>query len=364
MPGVNRVELPAEFYDKTSDHLLIQPEPQYFYAGLWKTAQRASLAIPSEMGLMGRGVSGTGADYSTADRDRLMLSNPVAVDTVATPNNNMSGLPGHTLRFNRPKYTDSTYTETSRRIGTSATISTTPIGVDSEQAALTLRRYAGPFDNANSEVRPYGIDALDATLGVHKLSSIVGTHLTRDHDRFLDTVQVQLLDLAATTVRPNGMAADNDATTQAMFPTNYAHINDLERQMDDANIPVFADGFRALVAHPVQCQQWKNDPQFARYAEFHPEYNALFPNYIKSVNKFHIFKSTTLTTAVNGSSVNIFRAHGFGPEPLLGGFGRPGRVAPSTDDNYGETAKVVWIADYGFGLANDTLVFLFSSAGE
>jgi hypothetical protein len=350
---LSRLELPAEFYDITSNVLLTQPEPQYLYAQFFKAAQMVDLsASAGEFGLPGRSVGGNGADYSSAERDRLMLSNPIS-SSVVVGRNNMQGLPGHTLRFNRPSFTDSTYTEASRKVATGQSISTTPIAVDSEQVTLTLARYAGPY--AGSAVAPYGIDALDATLGVHKLSSIVGTHLKRDYDKFLDKVQVALLDLGAA-VYPAGMAADNDATSVGMFPFTYQLVNSTERQMDDANLPTFSDGYRCMVLHPIQCEQLKNDPQYARYAMFHPQYNALFPGYVGSIGKMHIFKSTTLTSGNNGSSVAIYRGHAIAPGVLLGGSGRPARVAPSTDDNYGETAKVIWLADLAFGLADSRFV--------
>ncbi len=36
----------------------------------------------------------------------------------------------------------------------------------------------------------------------------------------------------------------------------------------------------------------------------------------------------------------------------MGGMGRPPRVASSTEDNYGETAKVIWLADLAFGITD------------
>ncbi len=78
----------------------------------------------------------------------------------------------------------------------------------------------------------------------------------------------------------------------------------------------------------------------------------------------HVFKSTTLTTASNSSSVTIYRGHCFGPGVMLGGMGRPARVAPNSNDNYGETALVIWLADLAFGLADNRFVYLASSAGN
>ena len=44
------------------------------------------------------------------------------------------------------------------------------------------------------------------------------------------------------------------------------------------------------------------------------------------------------------------------PGALFAGMGRPLRTMPSTDDNYGETAKVIWLAYLALGLADNRFV--------
>ena len=360
MASFSRAEFPSEFYDKTSDMLLAQPEPQYLYCTLFMGALRASLSVPSSLGLPGRDVGGAGSAYSAEDRDRLMLSDPI-LDLFAAKVD-FNGAPGNTIRINRPVFTNSTYTEASRRIASGTSISTVPITPSGQQTSLTLFRYGGPYDGTNSRVAPYAIEAFDANQGVHKAASIVGSHMRRDCHRFCDAVVTSMLDLASTTVYPEGMTADNDATATGSFPFTYEQLCRVEKSMDDSNLPTFGDGFRALVLHPTQVNQLRQDRAYQRSSHDHPAYNVLFPSYVKSVNKFHIFKSTTLTTASNGSSVTIYRGHAISPGALLGGMGRPLRVAPSTDDNYGETVKVIWLGDLAWGLANNTLVQLVSSS--
>lgn len=355
MASYQRASLPENFYDKTSDMLLVQPEPQYLYAQLWLAAMGASLSVGDSMGLPGRQLPGAGAAYSSAERDRLLISNALPSQLIAAKID-FNAQPGNTIRINRPVFANTTYTEASRKIASGATISTTGITVGSEQNNLTLHRYGGPYDSANSRVAPYAIEAFDSNMGVHKAASIHGTHLKRDCHRFLDAVQVSLLDLAATAVYPEGMSAVNDATTVGSFPLTYEQISRTEQQMDDANLPTFADGFRLLVLSPTQCKQLKDDAQFQRYAENHPEYNALFPQYLKSCGKFHIFKSTTLAATDNSSSIAIHYGHAIAPGALLGGMGRPLRVVPNTQDNFGETVLVCWLGDLAFGLADNRFV--------
>ncbi len=361
MASFNRASMPENFYDITSDMLLVQPEPQYLYAQMFLGALSLSLEVPSELGLPGRTVGGAGAQYSPEDRDRLMLANPMFRDVIAA-NVNFNALPGQTVRINRPVYENTTYTEASRRIPSGTTITTTPVTVGSQQTNLTLFRYGGPYDNVNSRPAPYAIEAFDANMGVHKASSIHGTHLKRDFHKFIEAVQVSLLDLAATAVYPEGMSGVNDATHVGAFPLTYRQIVDVESQMDTANLPTFSDGFRALVLTPVQVSQLRKDPEYQRSAKEFPQFNILFPGYVGSVNKFHIFRSTTLTVSNNSSTVPIHYGHAIAPGSLLAGMGRRPRVAPNTNDNYGETVLVMWLADLAFGLANNALVYSVRSS--
>jgi len=364
MASASRVTVPQEFYDKTSDMLLKAPEPQYLYGQMFMGALAISLAPPEKIGLPFRPVGGTGADYAAADRDRLMLSNPMFTEVFAAKVD-FNGLPGSTIRINRPAYTNTTYTEVSRRIASGSSISTTPAAaVASGQTNLTLYRYGGPYDATNSRVAPLAIEAFDANMGVHNLSRMIGSTLVRDCHRFLDQVNVQLLDLASTTVYPLGMTADNDATVKGTFPFSFEQLVRTERKGDDANLPTFSDGFRAFVGTPTQIAQLAMDPVYAKQAYIHPEYSALFPQYVKSLSKTHIFKSTTLTTTSNSSSVLVHKGHYIAPGALLAGMGRPLRTAASTDDNFGETEKVVWLGDLAFGLADNTFAISVRSSED
>jgi hypothetical protein len=364
MPDYSRVSLPSNFYDITSDMLLAQPEPQYLYARMWLNSLSASMLVPEKLGLVGRGVTPeAGGAYTSADADRLLLSDPVSTELIIGQVN-FSGLPGHTMRFNRPRFTNSTYTQASRRIARDQTLSTTTITVDGEQTELTLELFGGPYDSTASAIRPYGIDQFDAQLGVHKASSIHGTHLKRDLDRFVDTVQVLLLDNANSTVYPEGMTADNDATVAGEFPLTYEQISRCAKEMDEENLPTLSDGRRVLVITPTGAKQLKDDPQFARYVEQHTKHNPLYDAmYFGMTPEFHCFKSNTLRVVDNGSSIGIHYAHAIAPGALFSGIGSvpngsgPGpRVVAATDDNYGLSQKVLWLMAAGFGLADDRFV--------
>lgn len=356
MSSISRVQLPENFYDVTSSYLLTQPEPQYLYAQMYLASIQASLDTDGEMDMPGRSAGmSVGAQYSSAERDRLMMADPIMTG-VFVPSVDFKGQPGNVVRFNRPSFTDSTYTQASREITAGQSISTTTLGVESEQNALTLKRFAGPYSNTNSAVQPFGIDRFYAQFGVHKLPSMVGAHLKRDYHKFLDTATRVLLDDASSTVRPAGMTTDDTATAAGQFPFDYDTLCRAELAADNANLPVFPDGYRVLVLTPTQVNQLRTDSDYLSYAEKHPQYNALFPGYVSSVNKLHIFKSTTLSEAVNTNSIPIHKGHLIAPGALMGGMGEAPRVAPSTDDNYGEESKVIWLAYLAMGLADNRFV--------
>ncbi len=353
MPVASRVSLPENFYDLTSPQLLLQPEPGYLFARAALAALGKDLPIPDVLGLAGREISGAGAGYVDPASQQFDMNKggQLIADTFAATID-FDTMPGQTVRLNRPLYPNTTYTIASRQIGTNTAISTTPISVGSEQVDITCFRFAGPYDQANSRVAPYGIDALDAKMGVHKMSQIIGGNLKRDFQRFLDSVFVLFAESSvgsgSTAIYPNGISADNGITAVGAAPMDYDTIARAERNLDEANVPYFANtGKRGLVLTPQQLQELKNDAQYARYAEFHRDMNPIFPEYVGSVGKFDIFKSNTLRKVTNGSSVPVNRGLAFGPGIFGIGMAGAPRVAPSTDDNFGETAKVIWVAYLG-----------------
>jgi hypothetical protein len=355
--SVDRSSMPAEFYDRTSAQLLLKPEPQYVYAQMLMKALGLELPIPESLGHPTTQLSGVGADYSN-DAGTLTLQPDGISEQVFAATVNMEGEPGHTIKINRPLFADTTYTQASRQITSNMTISTTPTTIGSEQNTLTLARFAGPYDQANNRVAPYSLDGLDTQVGVHKASKIVGTHMKRDFNKFLDSVMVTLAD-TGTAVYPEGITADNDITAAGQCPLSYTQMSYVERLMDDANLPTLPDGFRLWVMPPAGDEAMKNDAQYSRLSEYHKELNALFPaTYLRSVGKFHIFKSTTLSKPANSpAGIPVYRAHAIAPGAFGVGMGKAPRVAFSNDNNYGEAEKVIWLAYLAFGLMDSSFIY-------
>lgn len=371
MPLVSRASLGAEFMDITSRRLLMTPEPQYFYAQLWKMALNAAFQRQSgSLGWRGPDI-GTGGDpYPEADKDRLVLEDPNFKDVIiAVPE--LGNKPGHTVRFNRPLYVNSTYTQASREVANGKVISTTPINIGSEQVSITCKRWAGPYDSSQNAPAPYGVDRFDANMAIHSVSEMVGSQLQRDLDRTVDTFIGAYLDLAtaANTLYAGGYTADTGfyggAATGGINASGYGEapfslnlLNQMERTLSVNNVPTFPDGKYVVVVPPLAIQELKDDPQFLKSSEYHPPVNVvLAASYYRTIGRTHIFQSNTLPTTTNGNSgQTVYHAQGFGPGVLGSGISEMPRVAKSSADNYGEWALVIWLMYGGFQLFDNRLL--------
>jgi hypothetical protein len=354
MAQITRASLPSEFFDITSNMLLVQPQPQFLHAQLWKLALQASLSPPSALGMAGRTSGASGDGVGGVEVDRLMMEDDGLASSTITVVPSLGNGPGHTVNLNRPVFASTTYTQASRLVPSGTDISTSAVNISAEQVPVTLQRFAGPYNSGISAPGPYALDRFDAKLSIHSLAALVGKHMKQDFDKTLDSFMVTLLDLASSTVRPLGFSADADFTTQEAGPMDFNTIARVERAMDEANIPVFANGRRILCIHPRQAQSLKDDPQFARYAESHAPVNPLLKqSYLKSVAGFDIYKSNALDTDTNASSVVVYKAQAWGPGVLGSAIGEMPRVTAAAEDNYGETAKVVWLLYGAFAMLDN-----------
>ena len=349
------VTIPQNYQAELDSQLLAQPESQYFYAQLVK----AALGISSGMELPDvfnfAGIS-AGAPYPEATMARLMLeAAPLATETFAGVVD-FKKKKGDIVRINRPKYTNSTYDLASRRLAAGQTISTTAVNIESEQTEIQLHRLGGPYDNTNSRVAPYAIEAFDDSMGVHSGVSVTKHHLQRDFDRVLDTIARDCLDDASVAVYPEGYTAVNGFTSAGCGPLSYNQITRTAKTMDEANLPKFSNGRRAFVATPTGKRQLKDDPQFARHADYHKEKNPLFPGWFATCDEFDMFCSNTLAETDNASSVEVHYAHAIAPGVLGVGMGRAPNVRASSDTNYGETIRLIWLGDLGFKLFDNRFV--------
>lgn len=358
MSLINRPSIPEEFYDITSSILLVQPEPQYLHALLFKMALGAAMMLPfgGPLGLpvANRPIADQGAAYTSALYDRLVLATPDPVYSQA-----VNVVPdfqkqvGETVRVNRPKFGSGGFTLSQREVPQGTTISQVAIDVSSEQVALTLRRYAGPYDVVNNNVAPVAVDKLAASRSVHSMSQLVGKHLQRDIDKFLDTVMVAFGNQAATTLWPQGYTADNGSSQIGDMSGDADTLFRAEETMKNASIPRFANGRYMAVITPTFSRQLKADPQWIAFSKYFPQTNPIYQSYVGTVGGIDVFESTTLTSTTNGNGIPVYTSQVFGPSYFGAGMSRLPQVMPNTNDNYGETALLIWLTYMAMGVLDN-----------
>ena len=360
MNSIGRASLPQEFFDVTTALLLKQPQPQFLHARLILAALSMELDMvgAQPLNLSGRSMPDAGAPYMGLADMQFELDDPIypkaiTVDTTFLTNGIRGEPVGHTLRINRPQFTDTVYTQESREIPAGSVIATTPIGVGSDQVSLTVKRYGGPYDSVNQRVAPLSIERFDAAHGIHSLKAIRELHLTRDFHKWLDVVGVGLFDSvqASNVIYPQGMIADNDSQVQGDFPMSYAQILVGVRTLDTLGIPLFDNGKRCCLLTPLQAEQLVRDPEWRQQVVFQPTKNSiLVGTYVGTVGQVEVFKSVTLNAPLNSNGVPVNRGQMFGPGMVGMAPAEMPRTVTNAQDNYGENPMVIWLFYNAFGV--------------
>jgi hypothetical protein len=355
----NRITLPQEFYDKTSDMVLKAPLPQFPYARmLFMAYAQAELAEGEGQpyGPNGRKLPTDGADAENLADNQLLLSDETFGGAIMVNLELLApGAVGHTVRMNRPVFTGGSYTEAARAISSQQTISTTPIDLAAQQTTLTVVEVGGPMSSTGTVIQPYAISAVDAKRSVHSLSKKVGTALAYDRMKYCDAVlSLRYTTSSNSAVYPNnpGDAITTDATAfvaNGDRPFTCETIWKMEKVLDAANVPTFQDGTRILMVDTQQALDLKNDTRFQRLVVNDPARNPLGESSIGRVGNVRVVKSNTNqtdTTTVSG--VTIRKATMFGPGAIGYAPGEVVHVEPADDTDYGRQVKVVWRGMEGF----------------
>jgi len=372
MPVLGPAWLPSEFVELTSTRMLVAPVSQFLYATMVYMAdvQAQLRADPSSFEwVSGRGVpaSAGGAPVPDLASMQLMLSDSVRAGAIVV-SDELATQPGSVVKLNRPVFSGGGYTVSARTLGTGVTFSQTPLSLTGEQVPITILRLGGPYASGGTTPQPYGIDRFQAMQSVHSLAARVGQHLQYDRTALLDNVVATLIDSPASgnVLYPNdptnSISSDASAFTTNVNgdrPFDYETITRMVAKLRATNIPTFDDGRYRLIINPAQEQQLVMDPQFARYAKMDPSTNPLQAGYIKTVGRdveVYASNSNVVDTATV-SGVTINHAVMFGKDIVGRVRDKEGcRIALSSDDNYGETAKAMWLAYEGFSLLDNRFV--------
>jgi hypothetical protein len=359
---IARATLPSEFFDRTSAFMLKQPEPQYLYAQMVFAANaQAELRRAEALGISPeRAIASMGASVPALQEMQRIIAAPQA-EAIFVTDELAPGKVGHTIRMNRPVFSGGGYTETARTIASSQTISTTPIDVTAEQVSITIRRVGGPFASNGSAVQPHAVDRFDSEHAMHSIAATVGLHLSRDRMKYVDAVFGALFDDGANVLYPQDpdsrITSDAAAfTVPADRPFDYDVVTRTEEKLISLNIPAFANGRYMMIVSAKQAAQLRTDPQYGRLSVYMPDKNPL-NGYVRTIGGIDIYQSTTNPSdSSTVAGVTIYHACAFGPGAVGYANAGPCRVASSTDDNYGETAKVVWLAYEGQSILDNRFI--------
>lgn len=379
MPVVSPAWLPSEFTEITSAIMLKAPVSQYLYARMVYMADaQAQLRVDpaSFEWVNGRGVPANagGAPVPDLASMQLMLSDDVRGEVILVADE-LATQPGSVVKLNRPVFSGGGYTFAQRTIGSGQSMSTTPISLTGEQVPITINRYTGPFASGGSTPQPYGIDRFQAMQSVHSLAMRVGTHLINDRDHLVDAGVASLIDNPASgaTLYPgdpnNTLSSDSSAfVTNGDRTFDYETILRAVAFLQSQNIPTFADGMYRLIVNPAQSKQLLSDPVYrgeAKYIVNPPDpRNPLLDGWITNIGRqveVYMSNSNTIdTSTVSGVTIN--HAVMFGPQIVGRVRDRDGvRIVLSSDDNYGETAKAMWLAYEGYAMLNQQFMVAIHS---
>ena len=363
MASITRGSLPSNFLDSVTNGglSLPTPEPQYLFAK-WAMAgrlQTAALNAGADTVQQFVSVSGGGAPMSP-EMDEMVR----AADTYPGVVNAVEqfGLgKGDTIKFQRVVYNSATsgFTEASRELKTSASISTTGQNIQAEEVPVTLKEYHGPINSAGSAVAPYEIWNFDAKYRANKiqLADQVTRHMVRDYTKWLDT-----------TIRDRIQASSNityadDVSDVTAMTAGAGHILSLEtilkarKALSDREWAPFPNGRYVCLVPTAFNTDMVSDVDYQELSKFHADgRNQLF-RYISSVQDVDFFECTTLPTTAAGSTLagatvptGVSAVESFLLGPGVVGFGTG--LAPechwADDTNYGTVAKCIWYAIHAF----------------
>lgn len=359
MPIVSRVTLPQEFYDIVSEDMLVAPQPQFVFAQMVYAANARAQLSAAGIDLGRASPPSQGASIPSLMDMQLILANGPFNGAIRSVIDLEKAGVGHTVRINRPVLAGGQYTVAARTISSQQTISTTPIDIAAEQTSITMLRVVGPASSGGSGPQPFAIDRMDAGKSVHQLRELVGLSLKYDREKYLDTVIGLQYDTASnnSVVRPGSLSADSSFPNTGETALDLDTLLRAKEALVTANIPKFPDGKYRCIVSPKQMRQLNMDPDFRAGARNFESLNPLFQPSITNISDIAIIESNTIQTdATTVSGVTIQRGLMFGPSAIGYGCGQMPEVVSASDDNYGQTAKVVWVCYEGHGILDKRFV--------
>lgn len=357
---------PAEFAERLSEQLLLQPDTEYIFAR-WaysaKMQEELSGMNPSAWDLAklqmmeGRLSAGTGPAANLAEAMSSGMGGPMMLSLgVGFPDMikmvKEAKLPGETIKINRPVFLNGSTTY-ANRIATPTTklFGTNSQAIQMQQVGLTIVELLGPCD-INGNLSPISLPRFTAHRSAHDLFVDVGFQLRRDRYRVVDD-KIQNDAIAAAlgagnVTYPVGVSSAAGMTAANNEPMSFDLIVMMAKAMKDRFIPgVGGEPFYPLVLDTNQIAQLKLDPMYQRLGKYHERFNPLFPGYISTVDAAIVIESTRLPQLANqgvGSNVTVHQGIMCAPNAYGWGSAQDASALRNRNDDGGRNNEFGWNA--------------------
>jgi N4-gp56 family major capsid protein len=363
---------PAEFQERLSSQLLLQPDVEFIFAR-WAFGAAVAAQMMDEDGFdtammelrdgrvtRGGSTVGIAEAMSSGMGGPLLLAMGVVFPDLVTMVKEAK-LPGETIKINRPKFIDGATTEANRRLGSTDKIfGTNSQAINREQVDVTVVQYGGPGD-ANGNIVPLAVTRFAQNRAAHDLIVEVGYQLRRDRWKFVDDIAQSRLLASPNQTTPGG-------TATASFTAQDAEGMDLDTLMDvvealkGRKIPgVGGAGKYVGVLDLHQVSQLKKDPKYqnlAKEIDDRNPLNALFPGAVATVENLIVCECTRMprTTAGAGGALTAYQGLVLAPGALGWASAEGARAIRDKNDDGGRFAQYAWEAYEGWAALDDRFV--------
>lgn len=365
--------LPADFTDRLSDELLLVPDGEFILAR-WAFAAALAAQMKEEDGFdlammqlrEGR-VAESGAAANMAEAMSQGMGGPLLLSMGMTYPDMVkmvkeAKLPGEVIKIDRPRFIDGATTEANRKLGPTSKVFGTnsqPIGMD--QVDVTIVEYGGP-GNAAGDIVPINIGSFAQNRSAHDLILQTGYELRRDRTKFVDDL-LYTRALAAAAANSDGVTRGGNVASDAAFtgadnePFGFETIVRAGEAIKGRKVPgVGGAGRYPMLIDLHQASQLKLDPKYQRLAVFEPQWNPLFPGYMKTVEDVIICVSNRMPRVTNlGAATNItgYQALIVAPNAIGWALARDAKAIRDRNDDGGRFNQFAWNAYEGWKILDE-----------
>lgn len=262
--------------------------------------------------------------------------------------------PGKTILIDRYPFLSGTFSESARALtdGTSVNVSA-PLGVSANQVSVTVKEYAGPYDNSNTRVAPLGVTEFLKKRAKHDVAAIVGNLLRRDKDASIDAICRDLLLSTSNVTTADGTAVGSLTAGKTMSTATLAEV---KYQLESRNAPKFANGNYILAISPKDESSLLQDAGYREAVRYNTD--RLFRGQVADYLGFTVVRSNNIPTdgVGAGDAVTGYQSLAFGPDACGMGIGMMPEVRQSTDNDFGRKDLVIWLMHAGFALLDERFV--------